>query len=584
MPEFPVTVWTAATSGALCVVLVVVIIIAAEIARREQAASKGGVADPWLLRVPLLPLVLAVVAGLISIYSLILLLAFGAVDFQLPAASNVTSPVLVAATLVAGALTAAYAVLRLRAHILAEAKGKLDAHGDERADEKHRSDQEIAFTERFAKSVSLLASDQAISRIAGAHLILALGDEWLRDGAQQRCLDVLVSHLRALRENGSFEDEPGSRGAREEVRLITSEVVRRLSAGGASWSVKAGDFSGAVVADLDLAGLAAFAILDLRDAQVLGDLLIPAEISTSAPKLTGVSCEGDLTVQWAEGWTSLDLSRAEVAGSIALTGKILPGVFSGAHLRTEGDLMLGFESFGGDVILDSAEVAGSAVVGSSELGATFGTEEKPTALSLNGASFQTLQLRHSTRGPQLDLTGATGSVDLSYSVFPFEVTANNLDASTGLHLRGARFEGALVLDEAKAPNTVDVDGLHLSDAARSAIGSSEFSLRDRLLSNGQEVRPANAVERSQFFDWRSAIEPLRKRCGEMLMAELERRLARVDADLPFEWQTRPTFTARIMSEVSRAVAKVEAPESVENALHAALRQSLALASTGKERS
>lgn len=582
MPDLPVTIWTAIVSGALCTILVIVVAVLAEVSRRRQLDAKPTPSESWLLRAPLLPLVLAVVLGLLSIYALILHYAFGATDFRLPATANVTSPVLVAATLIAGALTAAYAVLRLRAHLLAEAKGRMDAHGDERADERHRSEQEVAFTERFAKAVALLADAQPISRIAGAHLILALGDEWPRDGAQQRCLDVLVSHLRALRENESFEDESSSRGVREEVRLITSELLRRLAEGTCSWSVRAGDFSGAVVAGFDIAELRTFALLDLRGAKVLGDLTIPSAGSAAAPNLSGLVCEGDLTIEWADGWADVDLSGAKLGGSASLTGKMLPGVLNAIGLRVEGDLGLGFESFGGDVILDSVEIGGGAVIGSSELGATFGTEAKPTVLSLVGASFQEFALRRSVRGPQLDLTDAVGTVDLSYSVFPLEVTANRLDASTGLYLRGARFQGALVFDEATVPASIDLDGVFLSESARSAISSSEFALRDRLLQHGQEMMPARQVEQDVAFDWRSAVEPLRERLGEPLMSEVEDRLQRVEADLPLDWHTRPPFTARVMSEVARAVAKTDAPRAAEEALQAALRRALPLAPTGEE--
>lgn len=582
MPELPVTIWTAIASGAVCLVLIAVVALFAEASRRRQLDVKRNSSESWLLRAPLLPLVLAVVAGLLAIYALILRYAFGATDFQLPATANVTSPVLVAATLIAGALTAAYAVLRLRAHLLAEAKGRMEAHGDERADERHRSEQEVAYTERFAKAVALLADAQPISRIAGAHLILALGDEWPRDGAQQRCLDVLVSHLRALRENASFENESSSRGVREEVRLVTSELLRRLAEGTSSWSVRAGDFSGVLVADFDLTEIRAFPMLDLRGAKVLGDLAIPAAGSVAAPKLSGIVCEGDLNIEWADGWEDLDLSGAQLRGSASITGRTLRGLLNATELHTEGDLSFGFESFEGDVILDFAEIGGSAVVGSSELGATFGTEAKPTLLSLVGASFQEFKLRRSVRGPQLDLTDAVGAVDLSHSVFPIEVTGNRLDASSGLYLRGARFEGALVLNEAAVPASIDLDGLFLSDSARSAISSSEFALRDRLLQHGQEKMPARQVDQDVAFDWRSAVEPLRERLGEPLMSEVEDRLQRVEADLPLDWHTRPPFTARVMSEVARAVAKTDAPRTAEEALQAALRRALPLARTGEE--
>lgn len=241
--NLPITAWTAVVSGALCVLLVVVTVLAARSVQRPPSTSGATTTDDaWLLRAPLIPLVLAVVLGLVSTYALLLLFAFGAHDFRLTATDSRASPVVVAPTLIAGALTAAYAVLRLRAHLLGETRGKLDLHGDARADEKHRSEQEDALVERFSQSVALLAADHAISRIAGAHLILALGDEW--PGGAQRCLDVLVSHLRGLRESNSVEDSAVPRGVREEVRLITRGLFFRLSKSEPRWDVRSGDFSG----------------------------------------------------------------------------------------------------------------------------------------------------------------------------------------------------------------------------------------------------------------------------------------------------------------------------------------------------
>ena len=205
-------------------------------------------------------------------------------------------------------------------------------------------------------------------------------------------------------------------------------------------------------------------------------------------------------------------------------------------------------------------------------------------LSLVGACFQEFKLRRSVRGPQLDLTDAAGAVDLSHSVFPLEVTGNRLDASSGLYLRGARFEGALVLNEAEVPASIDLDGVFLSDSARSAISSSEFALRDRILAYGKEKASVRPVERDVAFDWRSAVEPLRESLGESLMREVADRLLRIEADLPLDWHTRRSFTARVMSEVSRAVAKTDAPGTAEKALQRALRRALPLAPTGEESS
>lgn len=517
----------------------------------------------------MIPLVLAVVLGLVSTYALLLLFAFGAHDFRLTATDSRASPVVVAATLIAGALTAAYAVLRLRAHLLAETRGKLDLHGDARADEKHRSEQEDALVERFSQSVALLAADHAISRIAGAHLILALGDEW--PGGAQRCLDVLVSHLRGLRESNSVEDSAVPRGVREEVRLITRGLFFRLSKSEPRWDVRSGDFSGTALDGVELDEVLPFSTLDLREAHIFGSLAIPATSSPLAPLLAGLRCEGDLTIEYAPGWGAVDLSNGSVRGSVSIVGEALAGEFNATGLRAGESLNLSFETFRGDVLLDSLDVQGEVRVGLLELGAAFGLEDAPVDLSLVDASFGLLALQRLTRGPRLNMSGATGSVDLAESVFPFEVTANDLDASSGFSLRGARFGDAFVLDGAKLPEVVDMDGLYLSDYARSAIESSEFPLRARMLGLLQGKASSSATAGHHDFDWRGAIEPLRERAGSKLMKELEGRLTRIEANLPLDWANKASFAAQVASEVSRAVARVGAAPDIERSLQSSLR-------------
>lgn len=566
-----------AICGAACSLALVV--IAAIIAARRKSS------EPWLLRAPLLWLVLAVLLGLISIYSLLLLLAFDAPDFKLPSSANVANPVLVAATLVAGALTAAYAVLRLRAHLVAEEKGRIDARGDTRADDRHRSDLEAALIERFAKAVELLASDQAISRIAGAHLVLALGDEWKR-GAQ-RCLDVLVSHLRGLRENYSFDDDTGSSyGVREEVRLITTEVIRRLSVSEDRWDVRAGDFRGAVLGDVDLAEIRSLSVLDFREARILGDLTISRRASHEVPQLAGLTCDGDLSVAWtksqnseeAESRDEIDLSGSSVSGSIVFSGDLLDRDLKCSDLRAGGDFSLAFEEFGCDVTLDAAAIQGEIRIGSAALSSVFGINGEQTSLSLADATFSKLTLRNLSSGPLLNLAGANGEVDLSDSRFPFEVVANQLDASSGLNLRRAKFEAALVLDGATIPPAVDVEGLVLSASAYSGIQSSDFAFRERLLGSREVTIPVQHLASDSTFDWRGAMEPLRDGADPTFVEELERRLAHAETNLPLDWQQRTTFTSQIMSDVSRAAAKTDQTEDVTRSMQAALRESLGLTS------
>ncbi|WP_295100988.1 hypothetical protein [uncultured Microbacterium sp.] len=585
MPELAVTLWVAIASGVISVVATAVVILWVKLTRDDRGDLLG---DPWLLRAPLLPLVIAVVAGLVAVYALILHFAFGAATFQLPVTANTTSPILVAATLIAGTLTAAYAVLKLRAHLLAEARGKLDANGEVRAGEKHRNDQEAAYSERFAQAVSFLADTRPISRIAGAHLILAIGDEWTSNGAQQRCFDVLLSHLRGLNRDESFEDEAESRSSREEVRLITSGLIRHLADPEDSWKVVAGDFSGAVVADFDLASVSGLLQLDLRGTRVLGDLSIPAAVSVSAPRLSGLICEGDLVVEINTAWHELDLANAEVNGSATVTAtgdlKTLNGPLISSHLIVGGDLNLALDLFQADVVLDSATIDGRVVIGSPELGAAFGPSGAPSLLSAVGASFQEFRLRRASPGPRLDLGDAVGSVDLSGSKFDAEVTANNLDASSGLHIKDASFNSLLVLDGAITPVKIDVDGVVLSDAAVGSISSSEFALRDQLLALSSAAKPDHPFVHDRVFDWRTAIAPFRDSFSSVLLKELDSRLAELEADLPVAWETRPTFAAQVMSIISRVVAKTGASEAVEADLKRALRAAIELAPESQETS
>lgn len=531
-----------------------------------EASTRGD--DVWLLRAPLLPLVLAVVSGLVALYALLLRFAFDAKNFKLPPTATSANPVLVAATLIAGALTAAYAVLRLRAHLLAEARSKLEVHSDFRADERHRSDQEAALVDRFSKAVELLAAPQPISRIAGAHLVLALGDEW--PTGTQRCLDVLISHLRGLRENNLLTEETVPRGVREEVRLITSEIFRRLSTDGDHWNVRAGDFSGTALDGVDLESVNRFASLDFRGAHGFGDLSIPADSSPSAPLLADLQCDGDLSVACSPAWTELDMSRAVVAGAIDIAGESPAGEITGTELQAGGSLNLAFDTFHSNVMLDGVDVQEEIRIGLETLGASFGIDETPVGLSLANATFGRLALQRLTRAPQVDLSGATGAVDLTASVFAFEVNANNLDATAGLQLRGTRFEEAFTLDGARFPHTVDLDGVVLSEKARSAIESSVFTWRDRMLAATGARHPTQLPDLRVDFAWREAIEPLRDQAGPQLMDELERRLGTIEANLPLDWSNKPSFQARLVSEVSRAVAKTLASQEVEDDVRSAL--------------
>lgn len=569
MMPLPITGWTAIAAGLMCLTLVVVSALGA----RSSGRSAPGFEDSsqqsqgWLLHAPLLPLVLAVVVGLVSLYSLLLLLAFGAESFKLPDTANAANPVLVGATLIAGALTAAYAVLRLRAHLLAETHSKLEAFGDRRAAERHRSDQEAALVERFSRAVSLLSADQAISRIAGAHLVLALGDEW--PSGAQRCLDVLISHLRGLRENPAIEDETVPRGVREEVRLITSEICRRLSGGTAGWIVRAGDFSGTALDGVDLQSAAQVTSLDFSGALILGDLSIPAASSGEAPLLADLCCHGDLLIECSPDWEALDLSRSVVDGSVRLSGK--SAGLAAPGLRAGGSLDLLFSTFPVDVVLDGVNVEGEVRVGLPSLGAAFGDGAEPVELSLVDATFARLSLQRLTCGPRLNLSGARGFVDLTSSVFPFEVDASHLDASAGLHLRSARFDDALILDGAKVPAIIDVDGLVLSDAARSAIQSADPELRDRLLETSQ-VRSPSPSPADGGFDWRLVVEPFRDRAGAQLMSALEGRFTAVETNLPLDWRNKQSFAAEVASEVARAFATVDAPAGLEGEVQSAFRR------------
>jgi hypothetical protein len=552
------------------------------------AARKKESAEPWLLRVPLAILVVGVLSGLTSAYALLLRYAFNADDFSLPSTSG-SSPVLVAATLVGGALAAAYAVLRLRAHLVAELKGRIDAHGDARADDKHRHDLEVALIERFAKGVELLASESSISRIAGAHLIFAVGDEWA-SGAQ-RCLDVLVSHLRGLNKTDSLEARMDlAHDIREEIRLITSEILLRLPSKQHGWDVRAGDFRGAILGDVNLSGIHGLPVADFRDTRILGDLSLQADSASESPKLSGLTCEGDLVLVWnsprvaAPGSQSaeIDLGSAVVGGAVDFSGERLDRAVNATGLRVGSDLSLAFEEFGHSVVLDSVQVGGEIRIGSTALSATFGTEQEPLSVSLQEAAFAKFTLRNFTLAPRLDLSGAAGRVDLSESRFPFEVIANRLDASAGLTLRKSRFEAALVLDGAEIAAPIDMEGMSLSNSARSGIESSDFPLREHILASSVSSLRVNATP-DVAFRWREVIMSPNVAINDGLRNELERRLEEIGADLPLDWQQKPAFTARVMSAVARAAAKHGQTDDVVRVVQSLLRTSLGLATDGESR-
>jgi hypothetical protein len=559
----------------------------------------GTGAEPWLLRAPLLRLVLAVVSGLIALYSLLLLLAFGAKDFSLPDRANIASPVIVAATLMAGVLTAAYAVLKFRAHLLSEARGKIDAQEDQRADDKHRADQEFALIERFSKAVGLLATEQPISRIAGAHLILALGDEWKL--GTQRCFDVLTSHLRALGENKTSGDDPRfSPGVREEVRLITSELARRLTRADAAWPIASWDFRGTVLGELDLVIARELKSVDFTGARVLGDLSLTRPADAVVPVLSGIECDGDLALNWDfdvvdrpgdEVRNSLNLSSARVGGSLSVAGHILDYDLRVTDAEVGGELSLAFEEFTANIYLDQMAIGGEARIGSDTLRTSFsqpatGGDTRPaTSLTFADSTFSSLRLRNAVRGPQLDLSGAVGYVDLSNSRFPAEVAANDLDASSGLSLRQARFDATLLLDGATLPESMDIEGLQLSQQARNGLESSDFPflslLFESAVADTAPVSAAAPLAASRAFEWRAVIDLLGNDYPSTFFEQLEKRLQHLEADLPVDWQARNTFAASVMSAVARAASIADLADSDTAQVQAALRSGLGLAIEGE---
>jgi len=591
-PEWPVTAWVAVVCGAVFAVLVVWMLIGS-IRRRSGTGT-----EPWLLRAPLLRLVLAVVSGLIALYSLLLLLAFGAEDFSLPDRANIASPVIVAATLIAGVLTAAYAVLKFRAHLLSEARGKIDAQEDQRADDKHRADQEFALIERFSKAVGLLATEQPISRIAGAHLVLALGDEW--KSGTQRCFDVLTSHLRALGENKVSEDDAlSSPGVREEVRLITAELARRLTGTEAKWSIASWDFRGTVLGELDLVIAGELKSVDFTGARVLGDLSLTRRADSVVPVLSGIECDGDLALNWDFDIVDLpmdmvkaplNLSSARVGGSLSVAGHILDYELRVTDTEVGGELSLAFEEFTANIYLDQMVIGGEVRIGSDTLrtsfsqSATGGHSRPATSLTVADSTFSSLRLRNAVRGPQLDLSGAVGYVDLSNSRFPSEVAANDLDASSGLSLRQARFDATLLLDGATLPEAMEIEGLQLSQQARNGLESSDFPFLDLLFESAEAdaapVSSALPVAASRAFEWRAVVDPLRSDYPAGFFEQLERRLEHLETDLPVDWQARDTFAARVMSAVSRAAAIADLSDSDTAQAQAALRSGLGLAAEG----
>ncbi|MCA2229315.1 DUF1616 domain-containing protein [Nonomuraea aurantiaca] len=138
----------------------------------------------------------------------------------------------------------------LFALVMAYRRQRLAEVADERDERRAREDLARVFNERFATAVGQLGHDGAAVRLAGAHALAGLADDWAP--LRQTCIDVLCAYLQLPYEPDPGPDAPSAQKlafARDQrVRhTIIDVIVARLRDGARiSWQGHTFDFSGAV--------------------------------------------------------------------------------------------------------------------------------------------------------------------------------------------------------------------------------------------------------------------------------------------------------------------------------------------------
>jgi hypothetical protein len=149
--------------------------------------------------------------------------------------------------LVLGTVAGAGALFAL---VMAYRRQRLAEVADDRDERRAREDLARVFNERFATAVGQLGHDGAAVRLAGAHALAGLADDWAP--LRQTCIDVLCAYLQLPYEPDPGPDAPSAQKlafARDQrVRhTVIDVIVARLRDGARiSWQGHTFDLSGAV--------------------------------------------------------------------------------------------------------------------------------------------------------------------------------------------------------------------------------------------------------------------------------------------------------------------------------------------------
>ncbi|WP_336207619.1 pentapeptide repeat-containing protein [Nonomuraea sp. LPB2021202275-12-8] len=138
----------------------------------------------------------------------------------------------------------------LFALVMAYRRQRLAEVADERDERRAREDLARVFNERFATAAGQLGHDGAAVRLAGAHALAGLADDWAP--LRQTCIDVLCAYLQLPYEPDPGPDAPSeqklafARDQRVRHTVIDVIVARLRDGAGVSWQGHTFDFSDAV--------------------------------------------------------------------------------------------------------------------------------------------------------------------------------------------------------------------------------------------------------------------------------------------------------------------------------------------------
>ncbi|GAA4966958.1 hypothetical protein HD597_003874 [Nonomuraea thailandensis] len=249
--------------------------------------------------------------------------------------------------LVLGTVAGAGALLAL---VMAYRRQRLAEVANERDERRAREDLARVCNERFATAVGQLGHDGAAVRLAGAHALAGLADDWAP--LRQTCIDVLCAYLRLPYEPDPGPDAPSEQKlafARDQrVRhTVIDVIVARLRDGArVSWQGHIFDFSGALFDGGNFSG-----------ARFTG-----GEVNFSGAKFTGGRVSFD-RVEFSGA--IVGFMAAEFAGGFVkfLKTKFSGGLVAFYDARFSGGTVTfrGAEFSGSDVGFRGAEFSGGAV-------------------------------------------------------------------------------------------------------------------------------------------------------------------------------------------------------------------------------